>query len=138
MKRILLLLLVGFIASPVFSQKTKVKIKDKIAYINDEAFLKWEDGSYALRQPSQVTHVSGESPMFVIQIHMYGSTPHINLRFLDFDGELWTSSMTRKKLYSKLYKADVFNDDGTVDEEKAKRFIRSYHEEPPTRFMIGQ
>ena len=25
-----------------------------------------------------------------------------------------------------------------VNEEKARRFIRTYHEEPPTQFMIGQ
>ena len=138
MKKFLLLLLVGFIAVPVFAQKLKVKTKDKVVYINDEAFLKWEGGG-VFSTTNTFTHASGDSPAFVIHYHKYGERNFFtNLRFLDFDGEMWDGSTPRKKFYANLYKANVFNKDCTVNEENARRFIRMYHEEPPTRFMIGQ
>jgi len=134
MKKLLLLLAAVLMVGTVTAQK--VKIKDKIAYVNDEAYLTWDNNDYMIRLPGEFKHISGESTILVMQIHQYGQKVYNNVRFTDFDSEFWTI-MPRKKIIKSLYNAGVINADGTVDEEKARRFIRTYHQEPPRALIIG-
>ena len=162
MRKLLLLFLVGFIASPVFAQKLKVKTKDKVVYINDEAFLKWES-SGVFSGIYTFTHASDDTPIFVIHYHRYGEK-----QFLPTSA-FWTlmarcgmvlspernsmpistkprSSMMSERFSPKrneglrnLQESEPRQRVGKpVNEENARRFIRMYHEEPPTQFMIGQ
>ncbi len=134
MKKLLLLLAVVLMAGTITAQK--VKIKNKIAYVNDEAYLTWNNNDYMIHLPGEFKHVSNESTIFTMQIHKYGQKIYNNLRFVDFDGEIWTI-MPRKKVIKSLYNSGVINDDGTVNEEKARKFIRAYHQEPPAALIIG-
>ncbi len=135
MKKAFVLILSLLFVSMAFGQK--VKIKNKVCYIDEQVFLTWEDKSFMIHQPSPVTHVNGEAPVFVMQMHKYGSDFYTSIRFLDFEEEFWSKDKTRKKLFSMIYKSNLFNEDGTIDEKKATRFIRTYHEEPPELLLIG-
>lgn len=143
MIRVLTILFVALLTIPAFAQK--VKIKNKTACINKTEFVKW-DNSLRFSETCTVTHVKTENPLFSMKLYHYDKYDSVarksirkhyyNIRFLDFDDEL-QCSMTTKKFFKALYNSDIMNKDGTINEEKAKTFIRTYDEDVPIQVNIN-
>jgi hypothetical protein len=122
-------------ATPMFAQE--VKIKDRVASIDKVAFVKW-DNSLRAGFACQVSHAKTDTPILSMKLYYYEKyntaakkyvrTGYYKVKFLDFDGEFQTTMLT-KKFFKTLYKSGIINEDGTVDEEKAKKFIRTYDED---------
>lgn len=134
MKKVLVILFVALLATPTFAQK--VKIKKKTVYVDKVAFLTWEN-SFMSFESCPITLASGTIPVMSHKGYQYGNRCFVHFKFLDFDGDMWIS-FERKRFFKLLYKSGIINDDGTIDEEKARRFIRTYGEEVPTFITIDR
>lgn len=142
MKKVLMILFVGLMVTPIFAQK--VKIKNRVASIDNVAFVKW-DNNLRISEVCQISHAESDNPILSMKLYYYDKynaaakkyirTAYYLVRFLDFDGEFKTSMLT-KKFFKTLYKSGIINEDGTVDEDKAKKFIRTYDEDIPTEFIL--
>lgn len=135
MKKTLIILFVALMATPMFAQK--IKIKDRVASVDKVEFLKW-DNSLRAGFACQVSHVKTDTPILSMKLYHYEKyndaakkyvkAGYYKVKFLDFDGEFQTTLMT-KKFFKILYNSGIINEDGTVDEDKAKKFIRTYDED---------
>lgn len=135
MKRTLIIFFVALITTPIFAQK--IKIKDRVALVDNVEFVKW-DNSLRAGFICQVSTIKADTPIFSMKLDYYekynsAARKYVNqhyytIRFLDFEGELQTTLLT-KKFFKALYNFGIFNEDDTVNEEKARKFIRAYHED---------
>ncbi len=145
MKTIFSLLTLLFLTLSLSAQD--IKFSKKVAYIDDVPFLKWEE-NLKNRVLTPMMAAQKDEPIFTLHIQetsyyndaakKYVPKPYFSIRFLDFDGECEMSG-TLKKLVKKIYKSGMLDAEGNLDEEKAKKFIRTYGEEieKPVNVRVG-
>jgi len=121
----------------------KVKIKKGTAYVDKKEYLKFDDcGTFS--ESCTIMNLE-EEEVIVLQYHSFekpNPTPrnpksrapyqsmvtesYAELRFLDLELECEVQ-LSKKKLVKALYKSKVFNEDGSINQENAKKFARKYH-----------
>lgn len=134
MKHTLLLsfLLIGLAG---FSQKVKVKIKDNIATINGEPFLKIESQEmntmssiYLLDSDEEIIFISrGEyyDRAEITESNPKGRVSWAEINFLGLKVKCEIGGKTRKGLIKLFYQNKIFVD-GKLNEENAQRFCEKY------------
>jgi len=125
------------------AQAQKIKIKKGTAYVDKVEYLKF-DGCGAFSESCSIMNLDDED-LIVLQYHSfekpnpiarnpkskapYQSTvteSYAELRFMDFELECEVQ-LSKKKLVKALYKSKVINEDGSINQENAKKFARKYH-----------
>jgi hypothetical protein len=109
----------------------EVSIKKKSVFVDGVEELKRDDCNIGSeRTKCVVTSVKTQQPVFSIYIRHYLAIDKIvvDVNFIDFDGTCRMTIKSFKALYMDIYKMKVIDKDGKVDVEKAKAFIRLYHE----------
>ncbi|MDG1713953.1 hypothetical protein [Lacinutrix sp.] len=135
MKTIKTTLFIGILLLAFSANAQKVKIKKDIAYVNKVEYLKFDDcGTFSA---SCTIMNLDEDDVIVLQYQSFDKPSpsprnpkskapyqsmvkenYAELRFLDIDLECEVQ-LSRKKLIKALYKSEVFNKDGSVNQENA-------------------
>ena len=125
--KILLALLVSFAFAQISSAQ-KVKIKKGIAYVDKKPYVKVERESGNM----SIYPLEGDDEIIFLKLH--DPTPNNNqnlddyyiVRFIDSGKEVEIDDKSRKGILKMIYKAKIVNKDGTLNEEKMKKFITKY------------
>ncbi len=143
MKSIKVLTIVFVFLFALNLQAQKVKIKKGVAYVDKVEYLKFDDcGTFS--ESCTIMNLEDED-VIVLQYQSFEkpnpnprnpkskapyqsmvTESYAELRFLDLEIECEVQ-MTKKKLIKALYKTKVFNEDGSVNNDNAKKFARKYH-----------
>lgn len=144
MKKKLLIFSVVALMSSAFGYSQKVKIKKGIAYVDKVEYLKLDDcGGFS----TTCTLMTLENEDFLsMQFESYQKpnpvprnpkskapyrstvkVSYVIAKFLDFDLD-FESSLNKKKLIKALFKSKVIDENGQVNQENAKKFVRKYGE----------
>lgn len=137
MKKLLIILPFLLLTFSAFSQK--VKLKKKIAYVDEVAELSLESCRMAQAegQTCLVKSVKTGEPLFSTYVYSAGAIGYrVDISFVDFNTELRIEGMMFKRIFSKMYEMKVINEDGTVNEANARKFARAYDSERTRRVII--
>lgn len=141
---------ITFLLFTVSLSAQKVKEKDNVFYVDKEPFLKKDCRSFyagpcvLLTPDGQTRVVSVISYEYMDKRKVYEDKTwqmkevkayYYELRFLTAEGSMHTYQ--HPKLFIKeMYRYQLINENGAVDQEKLDEFIKIFHKEPPVR-VIG-
>ena len=133
MKKILFLFALFTITFSGFAQK--VKIKDGIANVDGNAYVKWEkrmagnevaiSGLNATEEEVSVMYESYKDPNEITQSNPEGKVRWVEFNFLTLDLKCEISSRGHKGLVKLLYLNKVFVD-GALNVANAEKFVKKY------------
>jgi hypothetical protein len=143
MKIVKIILIFSFVFFGFNANAQKVKIKKGTAYVDKKEYLKFDDcGTFS--ESCTIMNLE-EEEVIVLQYHSFEkpnpiprnpkskapyqsmvTESYAELRFLDIELEC-EIQLTKKKLVKALYKSKVFNEDGSINKENAKKFARKHH-----------
>ncbi len=127
----ILLVALSLIAFSKDSNAQKIKNKKGITYIDKVPYLKIKGGSLIMDQsPVQIISYKTDKLLFILTkhyYHYYGNTSSFynEITFADFDIS-FKSGYDYKPLIQSLYQNGVITEDGNIDEELVKKYMRLY------------
>ena len=127
MKNCFCLVLLLTFSTIAFCQTTK--LKKKIFYVDGVAELNLKSCPFmhGLHQSCLVKSAKTDQPLFSTYVVNAGQSGFIvDISFVDFDLELRAEGMLFKKLFTRMYEVGVVNEDGSVNEENARKFARAF------------
>jgi hypothetical protein len=125
--KILITLFVIFTFSQVsFGQK--IKVKNGIVSVDGKSYVKTEKESGNM----SIYALDGDEEIIFFKRH--DPTPNNNqnqddyfiVRFIDYNNDVNISGKTKKGILKMLFNSKVINGDGTINEEKMKKFVSKY------------
>ncbi|MCD8529095.1 MAG: hypothetical protein LRY27_03860 [Chitinophagales bacterium] len=139
-----------FVANFLFAQndeKVKVKFKDYGAYVDDVLYLDASCKKY-YGDPCTFSLAGTGQKAFVVKSKEYtilqkvfdkysktwsevpGKSSYLQITFIETGEEMYATTSSNNFI-KKVYAADIFNSDGTLNSEKLKLFILENSEEEP-------
>jgi len=115
----------------VFSQVSfgqKIKVKKGIAYVDGKEYVKTEKNAGNM----SIYALNGDDE--IIFLKYYDPTPsndqnrdnYYIVRFIDDNKKVDILNKTRKGILKLLFKGNVINEDGTINDEKMNKFVSKY------------
>jgi hypothetical protein len=131
MKKIILLLFL----IPVFAFSQKVKLKDNVVYLDDTAWLHYQDCG-AFDQTCSLLDTNNEELIFMNWVSVPGQEPisksntdgsldYVEIKFIGYN-KIIEVQKRQKDIIILLYNSKVINEDFTINEEKIDRLIEKY------------
>ena len=141
MKKGILLLLTIFIVQLAGAQS--VKIKKGVILVDGTEYM--VAGESLNRETPVIVSSMADIPILTFQIER-GTKWNSDLgkdmpdnsfivKFIDVDAYM-TTKLLPKKLFGKMYKYEVLNEDGTVNEENVLKFVKLYHQDLPVKIKL--